>query len=223
MSKKSGYSNGLLLSHIELTPKQDNFYKIMSSPNTRIVFLSGPAGTAKTFLSVYTALQLYSADSLLSILYLRSVIESADRSLGFLKGSMNDKFGPYMAPLEDKIDELLNEPEKIYLKQKQVLSAEPINFIRGQSWREKIVIVDEAQNMSVKELTTIITRIGRNSKIFLCGDIMQSDIRSTGFEKFSEIFNDEESQSMGIYNLAFDKTDIIRDPIITYIIEKMNF
>jgi phosphate starvation-inducible protein PhoH len=126
-----------------------------------------------------------------------------------------------MAPLEDKIDELLNEPEKIYLKQKQVLSAEPINFIRGQSWREKIVIVDEAQNMSVKELTTIITRIGRNSKIFLCGDIMQSDIRSTGFEKFSEIFNDEESQSMGIYNLAFDKTDIIRDPIITYIIEKI--
>jgi hypothetical protein len=50
---------------------------------------------------------------------------------------------------------------------------------------------------------------------------MQSDIRSTGFEKFSEIFNDEESQSMGIYNLAFDKTDIIRDPIITYIIEKI--
>ena len=221
MSRKNGYSNGLILSHIELTPKQHNFYKIMSAADTRIVFLSGPAGTSKTFLSVYAALQLYSADPLLSISYLRTVVESADRSLGYLKGSMNDKFGPYMAPLEDKIDELLNEPEKVFLKQKGVLSAEPINFIRGQSWREKIVIVDEAQNMSAKELTTIVTRIGRNTKIFLCGDTMQSDIRSTGYQKFCDMFNDKESEAQGIYNLAFEKSDIMRDPIISYIIEKL--
>ena len=193
----------------------------MTAPNVRVVFLSGPAGTAKTFLSVYAALHLYNKDDLFKILYLRSVVESADRGLGFLKGDTEDKFGPYMAPLEDKIDELLNEPEKIMLKQKEVLSAEPINFIRGQSWREKIVIVDEAQNMSVRELTTIITRIGRNSKIFFCGDTMQSDISKTGFQKFINAFNDEESREFGLHCLQFEKEDIIRDPILSYIIEKI--
>lgn len=221
MSKKNAYTNALLLSHIELTPKQHEFYKTMSAYDTRIVFLSGPAGTAKTFLSVYTALQMFNKKDDYKIMYLRSVIESADRSLGYLKGSMNEKFDPYLAPLEDKIDELLNEPEKIWLKQKDVFSAEPINFIRGQSWRDKIVIVDEAQNMSVRELTTIITRIGHNTKIFFCGDTMQSDIRHTGFSKFIDIFDDEESRQFGIHSLVFDKSDIIRDPIISYIIEKI--
>lgn len=221
MSRKNNYSNSLLLSHIELTPKQHEFYKIMTARDVRVVFLSGPAGTAKTFLSVYSALQMYNNDNLFKILYLRSVVESADRSLGYLKGGMTEKFDPYMAPLQDKIDELLNEPEKVWLKQKDVFSAEPINFIRGQSWRDKIVIVDEAQNMSVRELTTAITRIGSNSKIFFCGDTMQSDIRSSGFSRFIDCFDDEESREFGIYSLKFDKEDIIRDPIISYIIEKI--
>jgi phosphate starvation-inducible protein PhoH len=75
--------------------------------------------------------------------------------------------------------------------------------------------------MSAKELTTIVTRIGRNTKIFLCGDTMQSDIRSTGYQRFCDMFNDKESEAQGIYNLEFDKSDIMRDPIISYIIDKL--
>ena len=213
--------NSLLLGHIELTPKQHEFFKIMSDPNTRIVFIGGPAGTAKTFLSVYTALSIYNQDKESKILYLRSAVESAERSLGFLKGDMDDKFGPYMAPLLDKIDELLNKPEKDQLKNKKVLEAEPINFLRGQTWRDKVVIVDEAQNMSAKELTTILTRIGKNSRLFICGDALQSDIRNSGFDKFNGLFDDPESRRHGIFSVRFGKEDIIRDKIITYLVEKI--
>ena len=148
-------------------------------------------------------------------------MESADRGIGFLKGDIDDKFGPYMAPLLDKIDELLNKPEKDQLKNKKVLEAEPINFLRGCTWREKIVIVDEAQNMSVRELTTVLTRIGRGSKLFICGDSLQSDIRNSGFAKLYSLFKDEVSSKKGVYSVSFDKTDIVRDKIISYIVEKI--
>ena len=215
------YKNSLLLGHIELTEKQSIFHKTMRNPETRVVFISGPAGTAKTFLSVYTALWKHNKDNLLKILYLRSLAESADKGMGFLKGSMDDKFNPYIGPLEDKLDELLNAHEKHQIEQRGALDAAPINFLRGATWKNKIVIVDEAQNMSVKELTTVITRISSNSTLFICGDSMHSAINSTGFTKFCEVFDDEESRSYGIHHLQFTKDDVMRDKIISYIVDKI--
>ena len=215
------YKNSLLLGHIELTEKQDQFHKIMRDPKTRVVFISGPAGTAKTFLSVYTALYKHNEDNQLKILYLRSLAESAEKGMGFLKGSMDDKFNPYMGPLEDKLDELLNKQERDQIEHRNALDAAPINFLRGATWRDKVVIVDEAQNMTVKEITTVVTRISRGSTLFVCGDTMQSDIRSAGFAKFCQIFDDEESRSYGIYHLSFTKEDIMRDKIIGYLVDKI--
>jgi len=215
------YKNSILLGHIELTEKQSKFHKIMRNPETRVVFISGPAGTAKTFMSVYTALYKYNQDNLLKILYLRSLAESAEKGMGFLKGSMDDKFNPYTGPLEDKLDELLNKQEKIQIEQRNVVDTAPINFLRGATWRNKVVIVDEAQNMTIKELTTVVTRISKGSTLYICGDTMQSDIRSTGFEKFCKVFDDEESRSYGIHHLEFTKDDVMRDKIISYLVDKI--
>ena len=215
------YKNSILLGHIELTEKQSKFHKIMRNPETRVVFISGPAGTAKTFMSVYTALYKYNQDNLLKILYLRSLAESAEKGMGFLKGSMDDKFNPYTGPLEDKLDELLNKQEKIQIEQRNVVDTAPINFLRGATWRGKVVIVDEAQNMTIKELTTVVTRISKGSTLYICGDTMQSDIRSTGFEKFCRVFDDEESRSYGIHHLEFTKDDVMRDKIISYLVDKI--
>ena len=209
------------MGHIELTERQVEFHKIMRNPKTRVVFLSGPAGTAKTFLSIYTALYKHYDDNLLNILYLRSLAESADKGMGFLKGTMDDKFGPYVGPLEDKLEEVLSPAENKHIEMKQVVQAAPINFMRGATWRDKVVIVDESQNMTIKELTTILTRISRNSTLFICGDTMQSDIKKTGFARFCEVFGDEESQSYGIHHLEFTKDDVMRDKIIRYLVEKI--
>lgn len=361
MSKKSEDMQ-LLLSHIELTPKQKKYYDVMLKANTKVVMLSGPAGTAKSFLSVYAALNLFCQDRKRKINYIRTVVESAERSMGYLKGSEEDKFNNYASVLYDKLYEILNEKELKYMTDLNVIKASPINFIRGQDWKNMIVICDEClaegtyieclnkkkrieeirigefvqsyneitrkfefkevtnvwrkgvkstitlkfgkkiikctpehkfltingweyakdlklgsilisnikpffrakitgkemdenpstvfdievkdnhnfivipngfesnnygivahncQNFSFRELTTVLTRINHNTKVFLCGDTFQSDIKNSGFESMCELFNDEESKKEGIHVLEFDRSDIMREGVVGYILQKI--
>ena len=102
------------------------------------------------------------------------------------------------------------------------IQAMPINFLRGANWLDKIVIADEAQNFSYKELVTLITRLGENSKLFICGDFMQSDINGkTGFAPMFDLFNDEESRKKGIQCFTFTQADIKRSQILKFIISKL--
>ena len=221
MAAKPRYKKGLLLGHIELTEKQAKFNKILTDKNTKVVLLKGPAGASKTFLSVYAALHLHNEDNRRDILYLRTVVESAEKSLGFLKGSLENKFDPYVAPLEDKVKEILNEQERDYLAKQGVLQGSPINFIRGQDWKNKTVILDEAQNASLKELTTTLTRMNHNTKLFICGDPFQSDIKNSGFSQLCNLFDDAESRKNGVYALEFDSSDIMRDEVISFILSRL--
>jgi len=102
------------------------------------------------------------------------------------------------------------------------VQAAPINFLRGANWVDKIIVADEAQNFTFKELITLVTRLGENSKLFICGDITQSDISSkSGLANMINIFNDKESVEKGIYSYSFNKEDIKRSEILKYIIEKL--
>lgn len=221
MARNRRRQSDLLLGHIELSTKQKDFFEKIINPNTKLVFLNGVAGTSKTLISLYSALQLYNYDNNLKIRYIRSVVESADKSLGFLKGSLEQKFDPYLLPLYDKLDELLNENEKAILDSKRVIECMPVNFLRGSDWKNIIAIVDEAQNLSEKEIVTICTRLNNNSKIIFCGDNMQSDIRNSGYKKFCDLFDDEESRNNGIQVLSFGPEDVRRDPIVKYVLKKL--
>jgi phosphate starvation-inducible PhoH-like protein len=98
----------------------------------------------------------------------------------------------------------------------------PINYLRGASWNNKIVIADEAQNFTFKELTTLITRLGESSKLIVCGDFLQSDINGkTGFKTMFDLFNDEDSRRKGIHTFEFTKKDIKRNKILSFIIGKL--
>ena len=222
MSNKKRFETGVLLGHIELTEKQQQFHKIMTDYRTRVVFLSGPAGSSKSFLSVYSALDLYNQDKRRTITYLRTVIESASKGIGFLKGDVDQKLSPYLRPLEEKITDILNDQEKDMMQRQNVLSGEPVNFVRGQDWKNKIVIADEMQNATAKELLTVMTRINKNTKLYICGDKMQSDIHNSGFENLFNLFNDDESKEHGIHCCEFTNDDIMRDPVVGYIIDKIN-
>lgn len=208
-----------------LTKKQKEFLKIALNENTKIIYISGPAGSTKTFIAVYAALrQIISKDK--DLVYVRTVIESAERNLGFLPGGIEDKFNPYMLPLNDKLYELIEikeSPSHIEeLAKKNRIQAMPINYLRGASWTDKVIIADEAQNFTIKELTTLITRIGENCSLFICGDPMQSDINGkSGFNQIRKMFDDEESRSRGIYNFNFTEEDIKRSEILKFIIKKI--
>lgn len=209
---------------LKLDDKQLSFLEKSLSEDTKVMLVAGPAGTSKTYMSVYSAMRLLSADPDKDLVYIRTVIESADKGMGALPGDLEEKFNPYILPLLDKLDEVLpkNNTLKTDLLNKGRISALPVNFLRGASWNNKIIIADEAQNFSFKELTTLITRIGENCTLFICGDPMQSDINGkSGLPDFIKIFNDEESVKNGIHTFFFNHSDIKRSKILKFIIQKI--
>ena len=116
------------------TEKQKEFFKIALHPTTKIVFVEGPAGTSKTLLSVYCSLQLLNMKVSSDIMYLRSAVESSDKSLGFLPGSAEEKLRFYNLPFLDKLDELLLETKAEKLESEGRVSMFPVNFARGMNW-----------------------------------------------------------------------------------------
>jgi phosphate starvation-inducible protein PhoH len=129
---------------------------------------------------------------------------------------------PYLAPLIDKLVELLPKSDIDALKKENRISSIPVGFLRGLNWNAKVVIADEAQNMTFKELFTLITRTGEFSKMFILGDPDQSDINGkSGFIKMISYFDDEESRANGIQVFRFTDDDIVRSGLVQFIIKKV--
>ena len=202
--RKSLTKTNIKLKKIALTEKQKQLLKIIFDSESKIIFISGPAGTSKTYVAIYGALQLYNMNNERGITYVRTIAESGEKSLGALPGEMAEKINPYMMPMNEKLDELLIPGQASTLKEKEIVKGMPINYLRGASWRDEIVIADESQNFTFKELTTLMTRLGEGSKLIICGDPMQSDINGkSGFADMYSIFNDQESQARGIHTFHF--------------------
>ena len=112
------------------------------------------------------------------------------------------------------------------LEEQKRISMFPVNFARGMNWKHKCIILDEAQNSSIKEIVTVLTRMGEGSRCFILADPMQTDLKSRqlagGFEKLQEAFDDDESLAMGIYNFNFTEEDIMRSELVKFLVKKVN-
>ena len=221
--QKSKIKTGLtILEKQVLTDKQKEFLSLAENRDVKMIFVSGPAGTSKTYLSVLASLRLMNERRVSDLLYIRSAVESSDSKLGYLPGESGDKMAPYLAPLLDKLDELLPRCETNQLQLEGRVSTVPVGFLRGLNWNAKSIIADEAQNMTHKELLTLITRTGEFSKIFVLGDIDQTDIGAkSGFKKMFDTFNDTDSRENGIYTFEFTEDDIVRSKLVKFIIKKI--
>tara|TARA_R110000868_G_scaffold205893_1_gene454556 strand:+ start:3903 stop:4676 length:774 start_codon:yes stop_codon:yes gene_type:complete len=209
---------------LDWTEKQKAFIELALDKDTRIVYLSGPAGTSKTLLAVYCALMLLDSKRASELIYVRSTVESASHSLGSLPGEAEDKFKPFAMPLIDKLEEVLPTHDIKKLFEDQRVKPTPVNYLRGASFNANVVVVDEAQNLDFKELVTAVTRIGKFSKFFILGDPMQTDLRHrevSGFKPMFDLFNDAESQTQGIYCVQFEKEDIMRSELLKFVIERI--
>lgn len=220
--QKSKIKNEIQINQRELTDKQNEFLKIALDKKTKLMFVSGPAGTSKTFLSVLAALTLINQKKVSDLLYLRSAVESADSKIGFLPGEANEKMAPYIQPLLDKLSEFTTKATIDWLQKDKRIDSIPIGFLRGLNWNARCVVADEAQNMTHKELVTLITRVGEFSKVFILGDPDQSDINGkSGFTKMMKTFDDYESKENGIHTFYFDENDIVRSGLVRFIIKKL--
>ncbi len=206
----------------DLTNKQKEFLKLALDNNTKIMFISGPSGSSKSFLATLAVLELMNLKKVSDLVYIRSIVESSDNKMGYLPGSAEEKLTPYLEPLMEKLDELLFAADiNVLLKEKRI-DGKPTGFLRGLSWNAKGIIMDEAQNSTFKELTTLLTRVGHFSKLFVCGDPMQSDINGkSGFEKMCNVFSDQESREKGIHVFYLTEEDIVRSEIVKFIVKKL--
>ncbi|NBP69654.1 MAG: hypothetical protein EBU52_13025, partial [Cytophagia bacterium] len=206
----------------DLTNKQKEFLKLALDNNTKIMFLSGPSGSSKSFLATLAVLELMNLKKVSDLLYIRSIVESSDNKMGYLPGSAEEKLSPYLEPLMEKLDELLFAADVNMLMKEKRIDGKPTGYLRGLSWNAKGIIMDEAQNSTFRELTTLLTRVGHFSKLFVCGDPLQSDINGkSGFEKMCNVFNDNESKEKGIHVFYLTEEDIVRSEIVRYIVKKL--
>lgn len=188
---------------------------------TKMVFVDGPAGTAKTYLAVLAALNLLQQKKIKKIVYIRSIVESAEKSIGALPGELDEKFKPWSLPMLDKLHELLTDAATDALLNNGTVQCIPVNFVRGLTFHDSVVIVDESQNLSRKELVSILTRFGHNSRFIIAGDLKQNDIAKSGYKEVLDRFNDDESVENHIHCVHFGQNEIVRSHILKFIVRKL--
>jgi len=207
----------------KLNPVHQSFQGVLTDRATKMVFADGPAGTAKTYLAVQSALHLLKKNYIDSIIYIRSVVESASQKMGSLPGEVDDKFLPWSIPMIEKLDEIVGIPTRQNLMAKNLVECVPVNYVRGLTFNDKIVIIDEAQNLTTSEIITILTRFGQRCRYVVVGDTNQSDINGkSGFKPIFNCFNNEASENEGIFTFNFSHDEIVRSEILKFIVKQLD-
>jgi phosphate starvation-inducible protein PhoH len=203
-----------------LTPNQQATFDAYRRGNNLVCH--GYAGTGKTFCALFLALQdILSPNSQYKrIVLIRSVVPSRD--MGFLPGSIKDKIAVYEEPYKEICDDLFGRGDGFgILKMKRLIEFTTTSFLRGITFNDAIVIVDETNNMTYQELDTVMTRLGNNSRIIFCGDYRQTDLNKphekTGVREFMNITKRISSFS----HIEYQKEDVVRSGVVReYIITK---
>ena len=198
-------------------PAHKQFYNCIKNKDTKMAFVDGPAGSMKTYIAVYAGLELIRDETFTKLVYIRSIAESAEKSLGSLPGEIDDKFSPYAIPLDEKVSEIAGPGVCANLKKQGLIEAIPVNFVRGLTFNKTLVVVDEAQNLSRKELTTILTRFGRDSRYIVIGDCNQADVSKSGYKEIFNSFNTDKCAENDIFSFKFGNTEISRSKIFRFI------
>jgi phosphate starvation-inducible protein PhoH and related proteins len=197
------------------TAGQEAYYR--ASLENDITFVTGPAGTGKTYQAVAVAVAALKNHEVSRIILTRPAVEAGER-LGFLPGDMKEKVDPYLAPLYDAMRSMV-APEKFkaYLEQ-HIVEIAPLAYMRGRTLDNAYLILDEAQNTTDLQMKMFLTRIGVNSKAIVTGDITQIDLpgnQNSGLCTAIDILKNIE----GIAICELDTSDVVRHPLVKKIID----
>ena len=182
-----------------------------------IAFGIGPAGTGKTFLAVAMAAAALSRREVSRLILTRPAVEAGER-LGFLPGDLMAKIDPYLRPLFDALNDMI-DPEKVSQHiERGVIEIAPLAFMRGRSLNDSFVILDEAQNTTPEQMKMFLTRLGFGSKMVVTGDITQVDLpreQQSGLVVVGEILADVE----GVEFVTLGGADVVRHRLVQRIVE----
>ena len=203
----------------EIRPHTDNHAAYLNSIRDNTVTIGvGKAGTGKTYMAVGAAVKLLlDPASGFKRLALTKPVMEAGESLGFLPGELASKLGPHMRPLTDALQEFLSFREIAEMTNSGVIEMSPLAYMRGRTFKNTLMILDEAQNATYKQLKMFLTRLGHGSKMIVNGDSDQSDINASGLvEAHTKL-----SGMMDSAIITFEKQDIMRHGLVAEILTRL--
>ncbi len=197
------------------TPGQKEIVK--KTADNDIVFAIGPAGTGKTFTSVALAVKALKERKVKKIVLTRPAVEAGE-TLGFLPGDLREKIDPYLRPLYDALEEMIEYDQLELHRTRGTIEIAPLAYMRGRTLNNAFVILDEAQNATNMQMKMFLTRIGFNSQAIITGDITQTDLpqkHKSGLISIQHILKGIE----GIQFVYLDENDVVRHRLVRDIIK----
>lgn len=191
-------------------------YYIDSIRKRDIVFGIGPAGTGKTYLAMAMAVAALARKDVARIVLARPAVEAGER-LGFLPGDLAEKVNPYLRPLYDALNDMVDAARAQKYMERGTIEVAPLAFMRGRTLNDSFVILDEAQNTTREQMKMFLTRLGFGSKAVITGDVTQIDLpdgKRSGLIEARDILRDVE----GIGFCRFTERDVVRHPLVQEII-----
>ncbi|MCK9339180.1 MAG: PhoH family protein [Bacteroidales bacterium] len=198
-----------------ITPNQKRL--VTSAANNDMVFAIGPAGTGKTYTAVALAVRALKNKQIRRIILTRPAVEAGE-NLGFLPGDLRDKLDPYLQPLYDALRDMMPMQKLLSYLEDKTIEIAPLAFMRGRTLDNAYVILDEAQNATESQIKMFLTRMGKNAKFFITGDITQIDLprhQHSGLVQASKILENVK----GIDFIYLDNSDVVRHHLVTKIIQ----
>ena len=194
---------------------QEDYLKAMARRD--VVFSIGPAGTGKTYLAVAAAVAALRQKQVARIVLARPAVEAGE-SLGFLPGALEDKVDPYLRPLYDALQDLL-EPERLgRFQSMKIVEVAPLAFMRGRTLNDAFIILDEAQNTTPAQMKMFLTRLGSRSQVVVTGDITQTDLpkgHPSGLIEVRSVL----TKLDGVSFVYLTERDVVRNPLVQAIVK----
>ena len=182
-----------------------------------LMFAVGPAGSGKTYTAIALAVRALKEKQIRRIILTRPAVEAGEK-LGFLPGDMKEKLDPYLQPLYDALNDMIPAAKLQKFLEEGTVQIAPLAYMRGRTLDNAFVILDEAQNTTSSQIKMFLTRMGRNAKFIVTGDVTQIDLprrSDSGLTKAMDTLRNIE----GIGIVEFDKRDIVRHRLVKYIVD----
>lgn len=181
-----------------------------------LIFAIGPAGSGKTYTAIALAVRALRNKEVKRIILTRPAVEAGEK-LGFLPGDVKEKLDPYLQPLYDALRDMIPPKKLESFIEEGIIEIAPLAFMRGRTLGDAVVILDEGQNTTINQLKMFLTRMGKNAKFIVTGDITQIDLperQQSGLLKALSLLR----EIKGISIIEFDKGDIIRHRLVRHIV-----
>lgn len=204
-----------------LTARTDNQKKLIQAIKANdIVLCSGPAGTGKTHIAVGSAVAAYRGKTGINRIILCRPVVGVGSDIGYLPGTLEDKIGPYLVPLFDELGYYVERKRLTMMLAEKKLEIVPLSMMRGRTFNNSYIILDEAQNATMAELRMMLTRLGQNSTMILVGDLDQSDLPAKAQGDFRTLIDRLDGlEDLEVCRLG--RGDIVRHHLIAQIEERL--